>query len=399
MTTAGEARTYPFSEARGLELDPTYRALRDEQPVARVRLPYGGEGWLATRYADVKTVMSDPRFSRAATVGKDIPRTTPARQQGTTILSMDPPEHSRLRKLVAKAFTARQIERLRARAQQVVDELLDRMAEQGPPADLVEGLALPLPITMICEMLGVPFDDRDRFRAWSDQLLGVTAFTAEEIEQARAEFRAYLAGLIEQRRRTPSDDMLGVLVQARDEDDKLTEDELVDFGITLLVAGHETTANQIGNFVYTLMANPEQLAKLRDNLDLVPSAVEELLRFIPLGNSAAFARVAVEDVELGGVLVKAGEAVLVSTASANRDAQVFDNPDQIDLERQDNAHVAFGHGVHHCLGAQLARLELQIALKSLLTRFPTLRPAVPIEEMVFKQGRLVRGLSALPVAW
>lgn len=400
MTTVDRgACPYPFGAAERLELDPEYGRLRDGGELARVAMPYGGDAWLATSYEDVKTVLADPRFSREATFGVDVPRSTPLIQTDPSLLSMDPPDHTRMRRLVAKAFTARRMEQLRPRAQEVVDGLLDRIVEQGPPADLVEGLALPLPITMICELLGVPVEDRDRFRDWSDAVLAITAYTPDQIAAARDELKAYLAELVQQRRERPTDDLLGVLVVARDEDERLSEAELIQFGITLLVAGHETTANQIGNFIYTLLTHPEQLDALKADPSVLNPAIEELLRFTPLGSSAGFSRIALEDVELSGVLVRAGEAVVTQAAAANRDKNVFDRPDDLDFGREHNPHIAFGHGAHHCLGAQLARVELQVAVGSLVRRLPELRFAVPVEQVPFKSGRLVRGLQTLPVAW
>ncbi|HEX4701588.1 MAG TPA: cytochrome P450, partial [Pseudonocardiaceae bacterium] len=347
-------RTYPFGPPARLDINPTYAELR-EQPLARVEMPYGGAAWLATRYEDVKMVLADPRFSRAETMGKDVPRNVPPIQEDPSILSMDPPEHSRLRKLVAKAFTARHTERLRPRIQTIIDELLDRMVATGPPADLAESLAWPLPIQVICELLGVPTADRDKFRAWTDQVLSMAGAELPLIEEARAALNGYLADLIARRRVEPTNDLLGELVAARDGGDRLSEQELIVFGVTLLVAGHETTANQTGNFVYTLLTRPALWLQLVGDPDLVPSAVEELSRFTPLGASAGFPRIATEDLELGGQLVRAGEAVVVQMASANRDSTVFDRPDEINLASADNPHVAFGHGVHHCLGAPLAR--------------------------------------------
>ncbi|HEX3787103.1 MAG TPA: cytochrome P450 [Pseudonocardiaceae bacterium] len=398
-TTEHGAQTYPFSAAEGLALNPRYAELRRDEPLTRVTMPYGGEAWLATRYADIKTVLADARFSRAATVGADVPRGTPLVQQDSSILSMDPPEHTRLRRLVAKAFTARRIGGLRPRAQQVVDELVDTMIAAGPPADLAASLAWPLPITVICEMLGVPFEDRDRFRIWTDQLMALSTTDQQTILDAREQLNDYLAGLIARRRQQPTEDLLSVLVAARDEGDQLSETELVTFGVTLLVAGHETTANQTGNFMYTLLSQREHWDALVADPDLVPAAIEELLRYTPLGAGAGFPRIATEDIELGGRTVRAGDAVVVQIASANRDAAVFDEPDVLDFARPDNQHVAFGHGVHHCLGAQLARLELQIAIGTLARRLPGLRLAVPADEVVWKSNRLVRGVRELPVEW
>ncbi|MQY04664.1 cytochrome P450 [Actinomadura macrotermitis] len=401
MTMNSEVREYPFiGEPAGVEVDPLYARLRREEPVSRVRLPYGGEGWLVTRYEDTKKVFADPRFSRAATVGReDVPRTTPEPASGGFLLSMDPPEHSRLRRLVAKAFTNRRVERLRPRVQEIVDARLEEIERSGPPADLVRGLALPLPITVLCEMLGVPPQDQDRFRDFSDAILSTTAYTREEIFAVRDALLAYLAGMVRQRREHPADDLLGALVAARDEGDRLSEEELVNLGVGLLIAGHGTTANQISNFTYVLLTRPDRWDLLRDRPDLVPGAVEELLRYVEFGTGGSFARVATEDVEVGGVLVRAGEAVFVNAQAANRDESVFDHPDDVDLTRRPNPHLTFGHGLHHCLGAQLARLILQVAIGSLLQRFPALRLAVPADEVPWKTGLLVRGPNALPVSW
>ncbi|ONI85720.1 cytochrome [Saccharothrix sp. ALI-22-I] len=393
-----EIRPYPFTELDNLELHPGYLELQRDEPVARVRLPYGGDAWLATRYEDVKTVLADPRFSRAAVMepGADVPRTLPTMPTETNILSMDPPDHTRLRRLVAKAFTARRTEQLRERAQEIVDGLLDEMERQGAPADLVEALAMPLPITIICEMLGVPFEDRDKFRSWSEAAVAITAFTHEEIIAANQSLRVYIAELTERKRAEPADDMLSVLVAAHDNEDRLSTEELVSFGVALLVAGHETTANQIGNFVYQLLRHPDRLGELRADLSLVPAAIEELLRITPLGGSAGFPRIATAEVELSGVTIKPGEAVFVNNVVANRDPSVFDNPNELDFHREHNPHIMFGHGAHHCIGAPLARMELQVAIGTLLKRFPLLRLD---GDVAFKKGRLIRGPQALSVRW
>ncbi|GAB2660147.1 cytochrome P450 [Nocardia goodfellowii] len=400
MTTDFEVRQYPFGEPVRLDIDPLLARLRRTEPVARIQLPYGGEGWLVTRYDDVRLVLADPRFSRARAVDReDLPRATPEPPRGDSLLSMDPPEHTRLRKLVAKAFTSRRVEQLRPRAQQIVDEHLAAIAASGPPADLVRQLALPLPVTLICEMLGVPTEHQHRFRDFSDAILSTTAYTRTQIAAARAELETYLAELIAQRRAEPADDLLGALVAARDNDDRLSETELVNLGLGLLIAGHETTANQIANFTYVLLSEPGHWDLLRREPDLVPRAVEELLRHVQLGSGGAFARIATEDVTLSGVTVRAGEAVFVNTQAANRDESVFAEPEELDLTRISNPHIAFGHGAHHCLGAQLARLELQVAMSSLLRGFPGLRLAVPLDEVPWKRGLLVRGPEELLVTW
>ncbi|WP_280385714.1 cytochrome P450 [Nocardia wallacei] len=400
MTVHAEPRRYPFGEPIRLEMHPLFAKLQREEPVARIRLPYGGEGWLVTRYDDAKLVLADRRFSRAAAVGReDVPRTTPVPARADALLSMDPPEHTRLRKLVVKAFTGRRVQQLRPRVAAIVDELLTVLERSGPPADLVADFALPLPVTVICEMLGVPTRDQHRFRDFSDMILSTTAYTREQITAGRAALEDYLAELVAQRRREPSDDLLGALVAARDDEDRLSETELVNMGIGLLIAGHETTANQIANFAYVLLTEREYWQSLRDRPDLVPGAVEELLRYVQLGSGGSSPRIATEDVELSGVTVRAGEAVFVNMQVANRDERIFDDPDALDLTREHNPHMAFGHGAHHCLGAQLARLELQVAMSALLHRFPSLRLAVPNEEIPWKSGLLVRGPKALPLRW
>lgn len=400
MTVNTEVRSYPFGAPARLDMDPLYAKLRREEPVSRVELPYGGQGWLVTRYDDVKTVLADPRFSRAATVDReDVPRATPAPARPDSLLSMDPPEHSRLRKLVAKAFTSRRVAELRPRTRQIVGGLLDELEHHGAPADLVQGFALPLPVTVICEMLGVPPQDQHRFRDFSDAILSTTAYTREQIETARDSLETYLAEQVAQRRERPTEDLLGALVAARDDEDRLSERELVNLGVGILIAGHETTANQIANFTYVLLTQREYWDQLRADPELIPGAVEELLRHTQLGAGGGQPRVATEDVVLSGVTVRAGDAVFVHTQAANRDESVFDDPETLNLTRQRNPHVAFGYGAHHCLGAQLARVELQVALEALLERFPGLRLAAPVEEIPWKSGLLVRGPEKLLVAW
>ncbi|MEU4313026.1 cytochrome P450 [Nocardia sp. NPDC024068] len=400
MTVNTEVRRFPFGEPVRLDMDPLFARLRREEPVSRVELPYGGEGWLVTRYEDVKLVLADPRFSRAVTVGReDIPRATPAPARADSLLSLDPPEHSRLRKLVAKAFTARRVQELRPRTREIVDTALDTLESAGAPADLVQNFALPVPVTVICEMLGVPPRDQHRFRDFSDAILSTTAYTRQQIEDARDSLEGYLAELVAERRQRPTDDLLGALVTARDEDDRLSEKELVNLGVGILIAGHETTANQIANFTYLLLTQREYWDMLRADPALIPGAVEELLRYVQLGSGGGQPRVATEDVVLSGVTVRAGEAVFVNTQAANRDESVFEDSETLDLTRQRNPHIAFGYGAHHCLGAQLARVELQVALEALMQRFPALRLGVPVAEIPWKTGLLVRGPEELLVAW
>jgi cytochrome P450 len=387
--------TYPFNEADTLDLHDAYRAALTTPGLVRIRMPYGEPAWLATRYADVRLVLGDKRFSRAAGVDRDEPRMREGRAGGG-ILSMDPPDHTRLRTLVAKAFTMRRVEELRPRARDIADRLVTDMVEAGPPADLVDLFALPLPVAVICELLGVPVADRPKFRVWSDNALSTSRLTAEEFTASREEMREYMRGLIARHRAEPADDLMTALIEARDERDRLSETELEDLCVGILIAGHETTASQIPNFVLTLLDHPAQLARLRAEPDLLAGAVEELLRFVPLGASSGFARYATEDVEVGDVLVRAGEPVVSAIGAANRDALQFDDADELRIDRAATQHLGFGHGVHHCLGAALARMELQEALRTLLTRLPGLHLAA---DVTWKTEMLVRGPVTMPVGW
>ncbi|MEU6102511.1 cytochrome P450 [Streptomyces flaveolus] len=383
-----------------LEVDPRYTQLRRTQPVSRVTMPHGGDAWLITRYDDVRAALADPRLSRAAGIGKDVPRSSPLIQQAESLLSMDPPEHTRLRRLAAKAFTVRQVEAVRPRVQAIVDGLVDRLEESGSPADLASGLAWPMGITVICETFGIPEEDRARFRAWTDEMMALTVADPAAIQAARDGLDAYLRGLIARRIAEPGDDLLSRLVTAREGADQLTEAELGIFAVDLLTAGHETTANQTGNFLFTLLSRPRLWDSLVEDPGLVPSAVEELLRYTPLATSVApFSRIAVEDFEFGGELIRAGDAVVAQSDSANRDESVFEGPEEIDFTRDPNPHLAFGHGAHHCPAAPLARLELNIAIGTLVRRLPGLRLAVPVDEVVWQSNRVMRGVKELPVKW
>ncbi|MEU8873694.1 cytochrome P450 [Streptomyces javensis] len=394
-----QIHTYPFGPQLGLDEDPAYEQARRAGTLTRVRMPYGSPGWLVTRYDDIKVVLSDPRFSRTATLGKDVARSTPAIETDMSILSMDPPDHTRLRRLVAQAFTMRQVEQLRPAIDEIIDDLLDRIEADGTTADLAQALTWPLPVRVICRLLGVPIGDHARFAQWTDDIMSVVSTDLELIVKARDGLIAYLAELIAERRAAPADDLLSRLIQARDQDQRLSEQELVVFGMTLLLAGHETTANQIGNFLFLLLSRPELWQRLVDDPKLVPQAVEELLRYTPLATAGNFPRMATEDVELGGTLVRAGDVVIVHVAAGNRDETVFENADRIDFDRDARAHIAFGHGAHHCLGHQLARAELQMVLTTLVRRFPRLRLAVPADQVPWRIERLVNGVSALPVTW
>jgi len=393
------ARSYPFSRIR-LEPDPQYAELRRSEPVCRVQLPYGPPAWLVTEYHLTKAVLGDARFSRAAAVGRDNPRESAVdiSQVAESVLSMDPPEHTRIRKLVGKAFTPRRVEELRPRAAEIAFGLLDDMMSAGPPADLVDGFSFALPAIVICELLGIPEGDRLVFRGWANAIVSTTAATSVQEQDAYLHLVSYIADLITERRARPGADMLTGLVQARDKDDRLSESELLILAMALLVAGHETTAHQITNMTYTLLTHPAQLLQLREQPELLPVAVEEMLRFNVFG-SAINARIATTDIELGNVLVRAGDPVLCSRSSANRDETVFGRPDELDFTRDPNPHVAFGYGPHFCLGANLARLELQVALGTILSRLPGARIAVPEDSLTWHDGTVMRGLAAFPIVW
>ncbi len=392
-------RNYPFGRHR-LDPDPLYAQLRREQPVCPVQLPYGRPAWLVTTHELSKLVLSDPRFSRAATLEGDNPRESPVDyvQFAESIMSMDPPKHTRIRQLVGKAFTPRRVEALRPRAWKIADDLIDDMTAAGPPADLVASFSLAFPAIVLCELLGIPEADRYQFRRLTAGMVSTSTGSWEEQEQILMNLFTYLDGLFAQRRLVPGDDLLTGLVQARDDEDKLTETELLFLGMALLVAGYETTANQITNMVYTLLIHPRQLDLLRARPELMPQAVEELQRYIVLGN-AVNPRNATVDIQLGDVLIRAGEPVLCGLTAASRDESVFDRPEELDITRQSNPHLGFGHGPHFCLGAHLARMELQVSLEAILSGLPGLRIVAPENELAWLDGTLMRGLIAFPLSW
>ncbi len=376
-----------------------FRALLRNRPVAKVEMPDGSIGWLVSGYNEVRQMLADQRFSRARAVA-------PGRAlQGTEVFAagsingLDPPEHTRIRRLVASAFTARRVEAMRPRVAGIVDELIDGLLGQAQPADFVAGFSLPLPVQVICEMLGIPAEDMEQFHAWSDTIMGDWQQDSDEIMTALVDLYGYFGRLIEVKRARPADDLMTALIAARDETGRLSEEELTTLGCTLLIGGHETTANQINLSLLLLLDNPSELEKLRADLELIPGAAEELMRYVRLGGGLPPARMTTEDVELGGVTIPAGEVVLPLFATANRDPSVFSDPDRFDVSRVPTTHLTFGAGVHHCLGAQLARMELQEALRGLLRRVPGIRLAVPAAELQFKPGMALHSLRQLPIRW
>ena len=377
---------------------PEIRTVSGGRPVFRAELPDGRIVWLVTGYESVRQMIIDQRFSRALAVAPG--RAQPGFEMSAagSVNGMDPPGHTRLRKLVASAFTARRVEALRPRVRSIVSQLIDAMAGHPQPADLVAGFSLPLPAQVICEMLGVPAADTGQFHAWSDTIIADWQRDSGEIMTALAQLYGYFGALIETKRAQPADDLISGLIAARDDADRLSEHELTAMCCTLLIAGHETTANQINLSLLLLLEHPGQVATLRADPELIPAAVEELLRCTRLGGLAP-ARVTTEDVQLGDVVIPAGELVMPLYSTANRDPSVFTDPDRFDITRDAASHLAFGAGVHHCLGAQLARVELQEAFRGLIGQLPGLRLAVPASELQFKPGMAIHSLRELPVLW
>ncbi|MGW7514151.1 cytochrome P450 [Streptomyces sp. NPDC054796] len=366
-----------------------------------MRLPSGDTVLLATAYDDIREVHADPRFTRNLRY-RGAPRMLGDRDISDdphALVNMDPPEHTRLRRIVQAAFTPRRAEAWRPQVQRMADNLLDALTAQAPPVDLLDAFAFPLPINVICELLGVPAQDSPRFRAWSDVFLSTSAAAATERARAGAEFVAYVDQLIDEHRRHPGTDLLDDLITAHDAEDRLSADELGRMVRGLIVAGHETTGNVIGRGVLALLRHPDQLAALRDDPELLPNAVEEILRAEVPGHGGLL-RVATEGLSLpSGCPVGQGEAVLAPVAAANYDPQHFPEPEAFDIRRQNNKHVAFGHGPHYCLGANLARVELQVAIGSVIGRFPNLALACRLQDLPWTSGSRICSLSELPVTW
>jgi cytochrome P450 len=380
---------------------PEMRALADRCPVTRVELPDGSTAWVVTGFNEVREVLIDQRYSRALAYAPDRPRQGMDYILAESLMGMDPPEHSRLRKLVASAFTEKRMQALRPEVTRIVDSLLDEMIAGPRPADLVRSFSLLLPSRVICSLLGVPPDDLDTFHGWSNTLFADWSRTMDEMAEAYFAINGYMAELIARKRKEPADDLISVLIDARDSEDRLSEDELVRFCFGLLMAGHETTANQLNMSFVALCHHPAELARLRADPGLIPVAVEELLRFVQIAGKGTIppARITREEVRLGGVVIPAGEAVLPVMNIANRDPAAFPDPNRLDLLREPKTNVAFGAGAHHCLGAQLARMELQEGLRGLLTRLPGLRMTVPLAEIQFREGQLLASMRELPVTW
>ena len=399
--------TAPDIASSGFKADPHpfYACLREEAPVFHVRLSRTRQGWLLTRYEDVFEALRDRRLGKDKRSGDKSARrahipwvTSFLAPLERNMLDLDPPDHTRLRGLVHKAFTPRLIERLRARIQSLTDEYLDRVAARRE-IELVADYALPLPATIIAEMLGVPAEDRHRFHAWSSKIVTVTGATdLLTALPSVISFMRYLRSFIEERRSAPRDDLISALVQAEEAGDTLTADEILGMVFLLLVAGHETTVNLISGGALALLQHPEQLDLLKREPAHMETAVEELLRYVsPV--EIATERYAREEVTYSGTTIPRGALVLTVLGSANRDHRQFVDPDTLDLTRAPNRHVAFGQGVHYCLGAPLARLEAQIAFETLLRRCPDLKLAVSPERLQWRHGLFLRGLKRLPLTF
>jgi len=396
----------PFDPTFKANPYPTYARLRSTAPVHRVTLPDGRGVWLVSRYDDVASVLRDERFAkdwRNAPLAEQLAHLSPvskelAKLQIGNFLFLDPPDHQRLRALVSKAFTPRLIEQMRGRVQALADALLDAVEDKGE-MDLLDDYAYPLPVTVIAELLGVPAADRHKFREWSITAVSGNR-TQEYVEKVLVpHMRAltdYLRAMFEAKRKNPEDDLLSALVRAEEAGDKLSEDELLGTLFLLLVAGYETTVNLIGNSTLALLQHPDQLQKLRDDPSLIKGAIEELLRYeAPFEISTE--RFAREDVAIGETVIPKGEVVMAVIAAANRDPERFPEPNTLDVTRMDNKHLAFGKGIHFCLGAPLARMEGRIAIATLLRRMPNLRLKGSSESLTWRPGLTLRGLEGLPV--
>ncbi|MFE1954435.1 cytochrome P450 [Streptomyces sp. NPDC059524] len=389
---------------------PAYAWLREHAPVHRTTLPSGVEAWLVTRYADARQALADQRLSKnpehhdepSHAKGKTgIPGERKAELM-THLLNIDPPDHTRLRRLVSKAFTPRRVAEFAPRVQELTDDLIDRFAAKGE-ADLIHDFAFPLPIYAICDLLGVPREDQDDFRDWAGMMIRHGGGPRGGVARAVKKIRAYLVDLIHRKRNDLGDDLISGLIRASDHGEHLTENEAAAMCFVLLLAGFETTINLIGNGTYSLLRNPDQFARLTDSLargdeGFLDTALEELLRYDGPVELATW-RFATQPLQIGGQDIAKGDPVLVVLAAANRDPARFDDPDALDLGRGTNPHLGYGHGIHYCLGAPLARLEARTALATLLTRLPDLHLAADPADLRWRGGLIMRGLRNLPVTF
>ncbi|GHI01991.1 cytochrome [Streptomyces cellostaticus] len=398
---APQVRSWPVDDLPGLEPDPFLDELLRDEPITRIKLPYGsGHAWLVTRYEDVRFVTSDPRFSREEVVGRSVTSMVPQAVASETagLQYIDPPHHTRLRRVVARAFTGRSMQRLRPLAERTAHQMLDGMEQAGPPGDLMEHLHTPFPIAVVCYFLGA---DEDDWRSWagnSEALLSKAPKGNERNRAAREVTQHRVRDLLRRRRDEPRDDLAGVLAEAAAAGE-ITDDEALSLAMAIYVSGGHAVRNNSGSMMYALLTHPEQLGRLRRDPGLLPRAVEELYRYVPHRNGVGIPRIATEDVEIGGQLIRKGEVVYNAYVAANRDPAVFPDPDALDFSRDGAGHLAFGHGPHFCLAALMARMEAEVIIKAVLDRFPGIRLAVPAEEVEFQREGLIRGPRSLPVTW
>ncbi|MFJ5839044.1 cytochrome P450 [Streptomyces shenzhenensis] len=400
-TLAGPAptvRNRPAPEPTGPDFDPVLSELMREGPVTRIRLPRGeGWAWLVTRYEDVRTVADDPRFGREAVMDHQVtppaPHFIPSRG---TVGFLDPPDHTRLRRSVAAAFTAKGVARVRDKARATLDELVDELLRAGPPADLITAVLSPFPVAVICELMGVPVADRHDMHTWTQQILSST-HGKEVSEQAKDEMYGYFADLVGVRLHSAAEDVASLLGGAVGRGE-VTLEEAVGLAVLLQLGGEAVTESS-GQLLRLLMTRPDLVERLRAEPEIRPRAIEELLRYIPHRCAVGLCRIALEDVELSGVRIRAGDPVHVSYPAANRDPDVFPDPETIDLDRSPDAHLAFGFGPHHCPGGMPARLESELLVDVLLDRVPGMRLAAAPDEVPFRRGASIRGPETLPVTW
>lgn len=388
--------TLPFPQTNILEVPPELRRLQEVRPISKVRTPAGDEAWLVTRYEEVKALFIDPRLGRTHPDPARAPRISASPLLGGPVgdYATETEDHARMRRVFAPSFAARRMQALQPQTQQLVDSLLDHLATLHSPVDLHEELSFPLPVMVICALLDVPFADRERFRTWSD-----TAAQTRDAAAAAAlrALSGYMYQLLQRKRHARGEDVISDLIAAN-ERGEITEEECIRYAVTLLFAGHETTVTRIDYGTLLLLANPDARQRLVQEPDRVALVVEEILR-LGGGPGGGLPRYARADIAIGGVTIRAGEAVLLSVGAANRDGRVFMNPDRFAAERAPNPHLAFGYGRRYCIGASLARVELAAVFGRLFTRFPTLRLAIPWESLRVRTDLLTGGLEAVPVAW
>ncbi|TYB57770.1 cytochrome P450 [Nonomuraea sp. PA05] len=403
MSVNEQVLSYPIPNDAALDPPAEWAELRSGCPVAHVKLPSGDAAKLITRYEDVKQVLADPRFTRQLTA-PDAARLSADgggvfNSDVATIIPDSGDGHLHWRRLVGKWFTAKRMAAMRPRMAQIAEDLIDDLVKRGAPGDLRAALGFPLPVYVICDMLGVPAEDRDRFSYWSDTLLNLTRYGKEEIETAQAEFFQYMSDLITAKRAEPGDDLLSELLAAGGPDDGgLADLQIIVTGMALLVAGHETTANMIGKMVSMLLADRARWEALQADPSLIRTAVEETLR-LDANSGFGLPRYLPVEAEIGGETLPKGTTVICSMAAANRDESAFEDAAEMDLTRSPNAHLAFGSGAHSCLGQSLARTELQVVLEVLLRKLPALELAVPVAELERVEGLAVGGLRTVPVRW